>query len=260
MEHYTKYPIVLVHGLVAKDTRFSKAFGIIPDALEKQHVRVHVTGQDSVGNIENNARQLQREIEAFCKKEGCQKVNLIAHSKGGLDARYMISQLGMHTRVASLTTLSTPHHGSRLSATILKAPRWVANTCGALLNGLFRLRRDEKPDILGAARDLTDRSMVAFNQRTPDHPEVYYQSYSSTASKRNARPVYPFYRLSLRSGEQDTDGMVSAASSHWGVYQGQIPGELNHLQIIALYGKPEERQAIVDFYMQIVTQLRDMGF
>ena len=45
------------------------------------------------------------------QKTGCGKVNIIAHSKGGLDSRYAISKLGSDKYVASLTTINTPHHG-----------------------------------------------------------------------------------------------------------------------------------------------------
>src|SRR5262249_5187529 len=38
-------------------------------------------------------------------------VHVFAHSMGGLDARYMISRLGMAKRVLSLTTIATPHRG-----------------------------------------------------------------------------------------------------------------------------------------------------
>src|SRR5436190_277798 len=48
------------------------------------------------------------------------KVIIIAHSMGGLDARYMISRLGMADRVAALVTLSTPHHGSPYADWCLK--------------------------------------------------------------------------------------------------------------------------------------------
>ena len=43
------------------------------------------------------------------------KIHIIAHSMGGLDSRYMISKLGMADRVLSLTTISTPHHGSPIA-------------------------------------------------------------------------------------------------------------------------------------------------
>ena len=39
-------------------------------------------------------------------------VHLFAHSMGGLDSRYMISQLDMADRVLTLTTIGTPHRGT----------------------------------------------------------------------------------------------------------------------------------------------------
>src|SRR5207249_8887306 len=42
-------------------------------------------------------------------------VNIVAHSMGGLDARYAISQLGLGGRVASLITIGTPHLGTPLA-------------------------------------------------------------------------------------------------------------------------------------------------
>ena len=41
-------------------------------------------------------------------------VNLVAHSMGGLDARYLITHLNMAEQVRSLTTVSTPHRGTYL--------------------------------------------------------------------------------------------------------------------------------------------------
>ncbi len=256
----TKYPVVLVHGLAAKDFPFCKAFGSIPGFLHKQNIPTYVTNQDGVGTILNNAQQLKWEIERICQAEDCEKVNLIAHSKGGLDARCMISQLGMHTHVASLTTLSTPHYGSRLSTTLLKAPRWLIGVLCFFINGFYRIFRDRKPDILAAARDITNEAMEDFNLRTPNHPAVYYQSYSSQASKVNAFLVYIPYQVSRHCEQDETDGLVSVQSSQWGNYRGQMDGNPNHLQMIALYGTKKKRQAVAEFYLHIITQLRDMGF
>ena len=43
------------------------------------------------------------------------KFNIIAHSQGGLDARYLATVLGESHRIASITTISTPHHGTVVS-------------------------------------------------------------------------------------------------------------------------------------------------
>lgn len=45
------------------------------------------------------------------EETGCQQVNIIAHSKGGLDARAAIAHCGMASCVATLTTINTPHRG-----------------------------------------------------------------------------------------------------------------------------------------------------
>lgn len=255
----TKYPVVLVHGLVAKDFPFCRAFGKVPAFLRKQGIRVYVTNQDGVGAIATNAQQLKEEIEHICQAEACDKVNIIAHSKGGVDARYMISRLGMHTRVASLTTMSTPHHGSHLSATVLSLPRWLIHLPCFFINGFYRLMGDAHPDIHAAARDITDGAMAEFNRKTPDHPSVYYQSYSSHVSKANAFLVYIPYQISRHCEQDETDGLVSVQSSQWGDYRGQVDGNPNHLQMVDLYGTKKKRQAVAEFYLHIITQLRDMG-
>lgn len=255
-----KYPVVLVHGLAAKTFPFLNAFGSIPRFLQEKGLKIYVPNPDGVGTIAGNARQLQAEIESICQTEGCEKVNLIAHSKGGLDARYMICALSMHPKVASLTTLSTPHHGSRLSATLLQLPKWVLQPLAFLINCFFRLFGDREPDILSVARELTDSAMETFNASVPNHPEVYYQSYSSQASRENAFLVYIPYQISRHCEQDETDGLVSVRSSRWGEYQGHIDGDLNHVQIISLTGSKRKRQAVAEFYLQIITQLRDMGF
>jgi len=255
-----KYPVVLVHGLAAKTFPFLNAFGSIPRFLTEQGIRVFVPNHDGVGTISGNAQQLKAEIEAICQAENCEKVNLIAHSKGGLDARYMIAALSMHGQVASLTTLSTPHHGSRLSATLLRLPKWILNPVSFLIDGFYRLFGDREPDILSAAKELTDTAMESFNKDFPNHPAVYYQSYSSQASRENAFLVYIPYQVSRYCEQDETDGIVSVRSSQWGKYWGNIEGDLNHIQIISLTGSKKKRKTVGEFYLHIITHLRDMGF
>ena len=255
-----KYPVVLVHGLAAKTFPFINAFGSIPRFLQKHGLTVYVPNHDGVGTIVSNAGQLRAEIEAICQTHSCEKVNLIAHSKGGLDARYMISILSMGSRVASLTTLSTPHHGSRLSSLLLRLPNWVIHPLSFFINGFYRLFGDQHPDILSAAHELTDSAMNHFNASVPNDPAVYYQSYASHASKENAFLVYLPYQLSRYCEQDATDGLVSVSSSHWGDYQGQINGHPNHMQMIALTFSKKKRQAVGNFYLDIITQLRDKGF
>ena len=256
----TKYPIVLVHGMMAKNFPFFPAFRFIADFLRAQGLSIYVANHDGVGTIANNAAQLKAEISDILKKEGCEKVNLIAHSKGGLDSRYMISKLGMAEHVASLTTLSTPHHGSRLSAALLKIPAFLAKTIAFFIDVFFRIFRDKNPNTLALARELTVASMQEFNATVTNAPSVYYQSYSSTSPRKKAFLRFIPYELSRYCEQDDTDGMVSVSSSRWGDYRGSMEGEIDHFQMVGVYGSKKKLTGVGLFYLHIIRQLRQMGF
>ena len=112
----TRYPIVLVHGLAMRDTFFMKSWGTIDRILRIQGYEVYKSQVDAFGTVKTNAAQQKEEILTVLRETGADKVNIIAHSKGGLDAKYMIRYLEMAPYVASLTTLWTPHAGSPIAS------------------------------------------------------------------------------------------------------------------------------------------------
>lgn len=256
----TKYPVVLVHGMMVKDFSFWPAFRGITDFLRKQNIIVYTSNQDGLGTVAHNATQLKEEILSILAKEGCDKVNLIAHSKGGLDARFMISKLDMQDHVASLTTLSTPHHGSGLSAKLLTMPAFLAKTTAFFMNTLYKLLGDRQPDILRLGQELTADAMEDFNQAVPNAPEVYYQSFSSTAPHKKAFLRFIPYQISRYCEQDDTDGMVAVKSSKWGNYRGSISAELDHFKMVGVYGSKKKLTGVSLFYLHIIQELRHMEF
>src|SRR5437879_9812393 len=108
-------PIVLAHGLFGFDRLrvgswvLVDYFHAIPTALRQAGNRVIVARVTPTAGIAHRAEQLKALIERESPDE---PVHILAHSMGGLDARYMIAHLGMAHRVLSLTTLGTPHRGS----------------------------------------------------------------------------------------------------------------------------------------------------
>ena len=77
-----------------------------------------------------NSGELAERIRQIVEETGCEKVNIIAHSKGGLDSRYAISECGMGKYVASLTTINTPHRGCEFADYLLsKIPADGAKMC-----------------------------------------------------------------------------------------------------------------------------------
>ncbi len=172
----TKYPIILVHGIIIKDIGLVKSFGKIDSILKQRGYRVYKSKIDSFGTIEDNALILKNEIDKIIDKTGCQKVNIIAHSKGGLDAKYMLKNYEMNEKVASLTTLCTPHKGSPIAKAILRSPRWVLLIIAFIINFFYKLFGDRKPNSLKVCEQLA--VINDFDDKEISN-KVYCQSYSA---------------------------------------------------------------------------------
>ncbi|WP_461256971.1 esterase/lipase family protein, partial [Treponema sp. R80B11-R83G3] len=111
-----KYPIVLVHGIIAHDRpSVNRYWGKIPETIRETGAKVYFGNTDSWGDYESNAEILKTTIDKVLDETNSEKVNILAHSKGGLDSRYLIRKYNYGDKVASLTTISTPHHGAELS-------------------------------------------------------------------------------------------------------------------------------------------------
>lgn len=69
----------------------------------------YITVTRMLVTIEDNAAAIAKVVDTALSENNCEKVNIIAHSKGGLDCRYLITSMGYANKVASLTTINTPH-------------------------------------------------------------------------------------------------------------------------------------------------------
>jgi len=267
----TRYPILMVHGAGFRDCKRPRYWGRIPKALEQQGARLFYGHQDAWGSVERNAAALKASLEKILAETGCGKVNVIAHSKGGLDARYMISSLGMAGHVASLTTVATPHHGSKTVDMLCRLPKLLFRLAAFFVNLVFRLLGDKKPDFYRAARQFTTAEMAAFNARSPDAPGVYYQSYAAVMKSpfSDILLFWPCLLVGLVEGE--SDGMVTPASAAWGNFRGALRGAarrgISHTDEVDARRMNFSRRAreggvndIRQVYIGIAWQLKEMGF
>lgn len=257
----TKYPIILVHGIVLKEWRFVKSFGRIGKTLREAGYVVYSANTDGFGSIENNALQLKAQIEEILRNERAEKINIIAHSKGGLDSKYMICELGMKDAVASLTTLSTPHKGSRVATRLFGLPNWLKRVIAFWINLWYRIFGDKKPDALTVCRQLKESDDDGLDGlRVPDG--VYCQSYSSTMEKSRddflmSIPLY----FSHRWGDGATDGLVSVESAKFAEYRGDCLDEsLSHTEMVGFSIKKKKRQKVYSFYLKLCEELTAHGF
>lgn len=261
MENKNKYPILLVHGVALKEGSIVKAFGRIGKILREAGYDVRTADTDGFGTIEGNAAQLKAQIEALAA-EGAEKVNLIAHSKGGIDAKYMILRLGMGGSVASLTTLSTPHRGSELASGIYRWPRFFKRFLAFWINFWYRLFGDKHPDALTVCRQLCLSPNEELDSLGTLPEEIFCQSYSSRMkrSRDDFLMSIPLY-FSRRWGADVTDGMVSVESSKYAEYRGDcLDGAYSHSEIVGYSLKKKKRREIYDFYLSLCDDLAARGF
>ncbi|MBI3890771.1 MAG: hypothetical protein HY303_04500 [Candidatus Wallbacteria bacterium] len=160
----TRYPIVLAHGICGFD---KVTWGPIE--------LLFTSDVPATGSIEARAEQLAKEIRQRWP-EG--KVNILCHSMGGLDARYMIAKLGMGDRVATVTQVGTPNHGTLLSD-------WFVYYARRGYVSVERLARALGIDLTGF-HDLSVAHMEReFNPAVQDDPRVSYRSFAGSQRLRN---------------------------------------------------------------------------
>lgn len=299
-----KYPIVLCHGLSGFDTMTLLQFPQIKtfDSAKNpekdlQKVSEEVTSKSSImvnywhgieealtkagatvitakvppfGTIADRAALLDALLREKLKDfptdeaDGRIKVNMVGHSMGGLDARYLISKLQDSEspfRVVSLTTVSTPHRGSEVAD--------------------FVMNLVEKEQILlaicpRAIPQLTTSFMRDFNATITNDPSVAYFSYGALmrpSGFKVFRATYEIlkWEITKNNGEcVDNDGMVSVELSKWGEYIGTLD-DVDHLDLInwtnrmkatvdqAMFQKPPSFNPIA-LYLDIADMLSKNGF
>lgn len=259
----TRYPLVLVHGIFFRDWQFVNYWGRIPRALSRCGATIFYGRQQSAAPVAVSAAELAAHVREIVEKTGCQKVNLIAHSKGGLDSRFAISKLGLADCVASLTTVNTPHRGCVFARHLLDTlPEGVLRQMERKYNGLFHKLGDEKPDFRGGVENLTDTFCKEFNASVPDAPGVYYQSLMSTmkSPKSAGFPLNFTWRLVNKYDKQANDGLVARSSAPWGEFLGEVtvPGRrgVSHGDIIDLLREDIPGFDICEYYIGLVKGLK----
>lgn len=264
------YPIILVHGFGYRDDKRFGYWGRIPQTLEQMGCQVFLSGQDGAGDIPHNGQFLRKRIDWVIARTGAEKVNLIAHSKGGLDSRYAISVLGAGEKVASLTTLATPHHGSKTMDKLMDLPKPILAIAGGFTNLCMRLLGDINPRAGRVFWDFTTPYSRKFNESCPDHPGVYYQSYAFIMEESGSDLFLWLPNRVVKKQEGENDGLLPPESVKWGNFRGTYRAldkrGISHLDETDFRRKPlmlyREGRAldILEFYREMVRELGERGF
>lgn len=262
----TRYPILMVHGVFFRDFRYFNYWGRIPQALEANGARVYYGNHQSAAPVAVSSREIADRILAIVRETGCEKVNVIAHSKGGLDTRAALQIPGIAEHVASLTTVNTPHRGCEFADYLLtKIPQTQQQAVAAAYNAALKKLGDPSPDFLGAVTNLTASFCRQFNEETPDVPDVYYQSVGSRLSRASGgRFPLNFTHVLCQHFDGPNDGLVGERSFSWGTdYQfltvSGIRG-ISHGDMIDLNRENTPGFDVREFYVQLIHNLKKRGF
>jgi triacylglycerol lipase len=238
---HTRHPIVLAHGWGGLDSLLPQQLGYsyfrgIPEALRARGHVVHVARVPPTASIELRARRLARQIAQLDER-----VNIIAHSMGGLDARLAIARYDLGERVASLTTIGTPHHGTPLADIAFVLGEWRRSR---------RLLSQFGLDVDGVYDVSTDR-MREFNRLVLDVPGVMYTNVVAAADLEaggvHAMLAYAYRYLRRTAGPND--GIVPALSQRWGETLEEV--DADHWAQIGWFGSFD----VHGFYARIVQRL-----
>jgi triacylglycerol lipase len=176
-----KYPVLLIHGAGFRDKIFGfiNYWGRIPKYLEKHGIKIFYGGTDAWGTIEKNAEKLKEKILHIKNEYKIERINIIAHSRGGLEARYLINELQMGEFVVSLTTISTPHRGARIMNIGFFIPTFLYKFAAIFVNIWNKIIGDKNPDFYTSSLELSEKYCTEFNKKYPNKENIYYQSYVS---------------------------------------------------------------------------------
>ena len=249
---------------------FVRIFGMeyfrgIPQHLREHGYTVHTPLVHPTASISIRAKQILDYLDEQAIDE---PVHIVAHSMGGLDARYLASPNGLDQghRILTITTIGTPHYGTRIAS--------LAWFCGMYRLSILRpipsvnLHKldDETQRFYREIRDsewtglyeLTPIFLKAsFNPGILDHPNVHYFSFAGKMVGIDGAPLWAPLALQwayLRVMEGANDGLVSIDSCKWRQFVRVLPA--SHQDLIGhLYPRTKIPFNRFDFYRELVEGL-----
>jgi pimeloyl-ACP methyl ester carboxylesterase len=117
----TPLPVLLIHGYRSTHTVWDEwvnmlgDYGIEAKAVTFEDDPTSAVDEDECGSAEDHAAQLNQLVRNFKEESGSEKINIVTHSKGGLDARLYLANNPLSEDVANLIMISTPNEGSPLA-------------------------------------------------------------------------------------------------------------------------------------------------
>jgi len=235
LDHYTatQYPIVLIPGLMGFGKLLGTVayFGGIPKALSDGGATVFVAAVSQTNTPFARGQQLITQLDAWRAQTGASRFNLIAHSQGGLDARYVASV--RPDLVASITSIGGPHLGAPAASLALNFPLGLGVDLMQGLSDLVKLTSSstDPNDAKQALSWLTPEGAAAFAAQYPAAMPstpcgmgapvvngIRYYSWGGTGTLTSPLDLLDplWVALGVADLTQPNDGLIPRCSSHLG--------------------------------------------
>jgi triacylglycerol lipase len=225
-----KYPIVLVNGIDSSPL-FRYSDRIVRTMAGAGH-KVFLATLPAYETPQVRAPLLLQRILDVRKQTGAGKVNLVCHSLGGLDCRYLVSPGGLladtgveaASNVASITTVATAHRGTRVADVLLDLTpdadhARVVDDFAALVGDWFSDKAlAEDPHLRDAIRALSTAQAASFNAEVTDAAGITYQSwagYSRPFGQTTAEHDARLRELCAPTDAADGDGLPGFGASDY---------------------------------------------
>jgi pimeloyl-ACP methyl ester carboxylesterase len=285
----TKYPVLLLHGVALTDNTLGyNYFGRIPASLRSRGATVFGGEQDAWGAYTTNAEQIKKRILQITDPASTSnpgglnlgKVNIIGHSKGGLDTRQMLHMYPeMKTKIASFTTMATPHRGTALADWVFASG--LEPYLGFAIKVLSFLQGDTNPNFPVAAGSMRRANMVTTNNQWNSlggYSGILSQSYAAEIKNDTLKQLdvallatgWVMGNLAPAPLEPYNDGAVPTSSAPFGTFKGTNVGVtagyggLTHFGItdrgILIFPGMTPGYDAPAFYRNVVANLKTAGY
>ncbi len=187
----TRYPVVFVGGIDARST-FDWSADLL-DAVARHGPEVHHISLPGWAPVPVRSEALWEALERL--PTAAPRVNLVCYAVAGLDCRHVVSPGGLFAgddaaaaaaadRIASVTTIATPHRGTAVANVALALSRYGA--ADGLLGALLGEDREgaggaDDAQVRQALDGLTNERALAFNQQIVDAAGVHYRSWAGVS-------------------------------------------------------------------------------
>jgi triacylglycerol lipase len=110
-----KDPVVFVHGFTGSSSSYDDMKQWLVSQGWPSNYLFAIQYSDTTGSNVKNAYELQSFIKNVLRQTKASKVDIVAHSMGGLSTRYYVKYLDGAQNVDDVITLGSPHHGTNSS-------------------------------------------------------------------------------------------------------------------------------------------------